>query len=67
MSEKEILSDYPELTSDDIRASLAYAAERENKTKPDPQLADSLEQRLKQMRGFLKGIDTDVPRELDRA
>ena len=31
MSEKEILRDYPELTSEDIRASLAYAAERENK------------------------------------
>lgn len=67
MSEKEILSAYPELTSDDIRASLAYAAGRENKMKPDPQLTDSLERRLKQMRGFLKGIDTDVPRELDRA
>lgn len=33
MSEKEILRDYPELTAEDIRASLAYAAERENKTR----------------------------------
>ncbi len=31
MSEKEILRDYPELTPEDIRASLAYAAEREDK------------------------------------
>ncbi len=33
MSEKEILRDYPELTSADIRASLAYAAERENRSR----------------------------------
>jgi uncharacterized protein (DUF433 family) len=31
MSHKEILSDYPELTDDDIRASLAYAADRERR------------------------------------
>ncbi|CAN5793263.1 hypothetical protein BH20VER1_BH20VER1_00100 [soil metagenome] len=31
MSEKEILRDYPELTPADIRASLAYAAEREDR------------------------------------
>jgi uncharacterized protein (DUF433 family) len=29
MSNEEILSDYPELTEEDIRASLAYAADRE--------------------------------------
>jgi len=29
MSHEEILSDYPELTDEDIRASLAYAADRE--------------------------------------
>ncbi len=27
---EQILSDYPELTADDIRACLAYAAERES-------------------------------------
>jgi uncharacterized protein (DUF433 family) len=32
MSEDEILSDFPELTRDDIRACLAYAAERERQT-----------------------------------
>ncbi|MEK7542395.1 MAG: DUF433 domain-containing protein [Patescibacteria group bacterium] len=30
MSEKEILSDFPELTKKDIKAVLAYASEREN-------------------------------------
>lgn len=30
MSEKEILSDFPELTREDIRAVLAYASEREH-------------------------------------
>jgi uncharacterized protein (DUF433 family) len=29
MSEEEILNDFPELTSEDIRASLAFAADRE--------------------------------------
>jgi uncharacterized protein (DUF433 family) len=29
MSENEILNDFPELTSEDIRASLAFAADRE--------------------------------------
>ena len=32
MSEDEILSDFPDLTRDDIRACLAYAAERERQT-----------------------------------
>jgi uncharacterized protein (DUF433 family) len=32
MSEDQILSDFPELTRDDIRACLAYAAERERLT-----------------------------------
>ena len=31
MSHEEILSDYPELTEEDIRACLAYAADRERK------------------------------------
>jgi len=31
MTHQEILSDYPELTEDDIRASLAYAADRERR------------------------------------
>jgi len=31
MSEPEILEDYPELTQEDIRACLAFAANREHK------------------------------------
>jgi uncharacterized protein (DUF433 family) len=31
MSEDEILHDFPELEREDIRAALAFAAERENK------------------------------------
>jgi len=31
MTEKEILKDYPELTKEDIKACLAYAADREHK------------------------------------
>jgi len=31
MSHEEILSDYPELTEDDIRACLAFAADRERR------------------------------------
>lgn len=31
MSEKEILADFPELERDDIRAVLAFAAERERR------------------------------------
>jgi len=31
MSEAEILADFPELTVDDIRACLAFAAERERR------------------------------------
>jgi len=31
MSEDEIISDFPELTKNDIRAALQYASERENK------------------------------------
>ena len=33
MTEVEILEDYPELTSDDIKAVLAYAADREHRLK----------------------------------
>ena len=36
MSEDEILSDLPQLTRDDIRACLAYAAERERRTLSTP-------------------------------
>jgi uncharacterized protein (DUF433 family) len=31
MTEAEILADFPELTSDDVRACLAFAAERERR------------------------------------
>jgi uncharacterized protein (DUF433 family) len=31
MSEQEILSDFPDLTQEDIRARLAFAADRERK------------------------------------
>lgn len=31
MSNEEILADYPELTLEDIRAALAYAADRERR------------------------------------
>ena len=31
MSEKEVLTDFPQLTSEDIRACLAFAAERERR------------------------------------
>lgn len=31
MTHEEIVSDYPELTEDDIRACLAYAADRERR------------------------------------
>jgi uncharacterized protein (DUF433 family) len=33
MSEAEIIDDFPELTKDDIRASLAFAADRERHTR----------------------------------
>ena len=36
MSEAEILSDFPQLTQDDVRACLAYAAERERRTLGTP-------------------------------
>lgn len=32
MSEAELLADFPQLTHDDIRACLTYAAERERRT-----------------------------------
>ncbi len=32
MSEDQLLSDFPQLTRDDIRACLTYAAERERRT-----------------------------------
>ncbi len=31
MSESDILQDYPDLTSEDIKSALAYAADREHK------------------------------------
>jgi uncharacterized protein (DUF433 family) len=33
MAISEILSDYPELTDEDIKACLSYAADREHKTR----------------------------------
>jgi len=33
MTEEEILSDFPDLTHDDILACLSYAADRERKTR----------------------------------
>ena len=36
MSETEILADFPQLTRDDVRACLAYAAERERRTLSTP-------------------------------
>ncbi len=33
MSHKEIISDFPELNEEDIRASLAFAADRHNKAR----------------------------------
>ena len=36
MSEAQILADFPQLTSDDVRACLAYAAERERRTVTTP-------------------------------
>jgi uncharacterized protein (DUF433 family) len=33
MTTAEILADYPELTEEDIKATLAYAADREHKIK----------------------------------
>ena len=34
MSEKEIIEEYPELTKDDIRAALAYAADQQKRIEP---------------------------------
>jgi len=36
MSEAQILGDFPQLTTDDVRACLAYAAERERRTLTTP-------------------------------
>jgi uncharacterized protein (DUF433 family) len=36
MSEDQIVRDFPQLTQDDIRACLAYAAERERRTLSRP-------------------------------
>jgi uncharacterized protein (DUF433 family) len=36
MSEDQILADFPQLSRDDIRACLAYAAERERRTVSTP-------------------------------
>lgn len=36
MSQAEILSDFPELTADDIRACLAFAADRERRLVAPP-------------------------------
>ncbi len=39
MSEEEIIADFPDLTHEDILATLAFAAQREQK-KPPPPFAD---------------------------
>lgn len=36
MSEDRVLADFPQLTREDIRACLAYAAERERRTSGTP-------------------------------
>ncbi len=36
MSEEEIIRDFPDLTREDIRACLAFAADRERKFVPTP-------------------------------
>jgi len=36
MSEAQILADFPQLTADDVRACLAYAAESERRTLSTP-------------------------------
>jgi uncharacterized protein (DUF433 family) len=36
MDEAQVLADFPQLISDDIRACLAYAAERERRTLTTP-------------------------------
>ncbi len=36
MSETQILADFPQLTREDVRACLAYAAERERRTLSTP-------------------------------
>jgi uncharacterized protein (DUF433 family) len=36
MSSDDILADFPDLTADDIRACLAYAADRERRLKVVP-------------------------------
>lgn len=36
MSEAQLLADFPQLTSEDVRACLAYAAERERRTTTTP-------------------------------
>ena len=33
MTEREIIEDYPELTEEDIKAALAYAADKEHKVR----------------------------------
>jgi uncharacterized protein (DUF433 family) len=39
MSEDEILTDFPDLTREDIRASLAFAADRERRLASSPPAA----------------------------
>lgn len=36
MSEAQVLADFPQLTGEDVRACLAYAAERERRTTTAP-------------------------------
>ena len=42
MSEEEILADFPDLTTEDIKACLAFAAERERKLASLPEYETAL-------------------------
>ncbi len=39
MTEQEILADFPDLTHQDLKACIAYAADRERRLLPSPALA----------------------------
>lgn len=39
MTEEEILADFPDLTHNDLKACIAYAADREKRLLPNPVLA----------------------------
>ncbi|MDM8560204.1 DUF433 domain-containing protein [Thiotrichales bacterium HSG14] len=53
MTIEEILEDFPELTQDDIRACLAFAADRERKLFVAPIMTDDRWQRIQPVLGTL--------------